>query len=203
VNAYENYLALDLELNNAPDGSTPTPKIIQVGIAIGSWDHFEGNQIITRKWYFDPQEPIYPFITELTGITDDDIKENAVTHEVFAEEFAEFVKPYKPWVNPITWGGGDTVELKDEMNSNGVHFPFFGHRWIDVKTWYTLHMLAKSKRPSGGLKSAMAEYKLQFQGTPHRADDDALNTLRLFFTILDKQSRIYNILDNAKQLWTT
>jgi inhibitor of KinA sporulation pathway (predicted exonuclease) len=200
VNAYENYLALDLELNNAPDGSTPTPKIIQVGIAIGSWDHFQGNQIITRKWYFDPQEPIYPFITELTGITDDDIKQNAVTHEVFAEEFAEFIKPYKPYVNFITWGGGDVTELKDELTVHGVHFPFGGRRWIDVKTWYTLHMLAKSKRPTGGLKSAMAEYKLQFQGTPHRADDDALNTLRLFFTILDKQSKMYQLINWTKEL---
>jgi len=63
-----------------------------------------------------------------------------------------------------------------------------------------LHMLAKSKRPTGGLKSAMAEYKLQFQGTPHRADDDALNTLRLFFTILERQSKIYNVIDTIKEL---
>lgn len=200
MNAFERYLALDLELNNAPDGSTPNPKIIQVGVAIGSWDHFADNSIITRKWYFDPKEPIYPFITELTGITNSDIKENAVPHHVFAEEFSELMKEYKPFVNPVTWGGGDTLELKDEMKANGVHFPFFGRRWIDVKTWYVLHMLAKSKKPSGGLKSAMAEYKLKFEGTPHRADDDALNTLRLFFTILNNQSILYNVADMIRKM---
>jgi len=36
MNKNKKYLALDLELNNADDGSTPNPKIIQVGVAIGS-----------------------------------------------------------------------------------------------------------------------------------------------------------------------
>jgi len=40
MNATEYYLALDLELNNAEDGSTPNPPIIQVGVAIGTWDHY-------------------------------------------------------------------------------------------------------------------------------------------------------------------
>ena len=200
MNANTFYLALDLELNNAPDGSTPNPRIIQVGVAIGDYDHFLENEIITHKWYFDPEELIYPFITELTGITDDDIRQHAVSHTVFAEEFAELMKEYKPFINPITWGGGDILELKAELENRNVHFPYFGRRWIDVKTWYTLHMLAKAKNPSGGLRSAMAEYKLKFQGTPHRADDDALNTLRLFFTILERQSNIYNSIDFIKQL---
>ncbi len=33
----------------------------------------------------------------------------------------------------------------------------------------------------------MARYKLQFVGKAHRADVDALNTLRLSFTILERQ----------------
>ena len=78
MNATEYYLALDLELNNAEDGSTPNPPIIQVGVAIGTWDHYMENSIITRKWYFDPKEKIFPFITKLTGITDDDVKYNSV-----------------------------------------------------------------------------------------------------------------------------
>jgi len=86
------------------------------------------------------------------------------------------------------------------MNEKGVHFPFFGHRWIDVKTWYVLKLLANAKRPAGGLKSAMATYKMKFVGTPHRADDDAHNTLRLFFNIIDRQSRMYRLIDDAKEL---
>ena len=200
MNATEYYLALDLELNNAQDGSTPNPPIIQVGVAIGTWDHYVDNEIITRKWYFNPNEPIYPFITGLTGITDDDVQNKSVTHEVFAEEFGALIKEYKPFVNPVTWGGGDSVELKAEMVAISIPFPYFGRRWIDVKTWYVLRMIANGKRPSGGLKSAMGTYKMNFVGTPHRADDDALNTLRLFFNIVDRQHKMQMLIDNAKDL---
>ena len=200
MNATEYYLALDLELNNAEDGSTPNPPIIQVGVAIGTWDHYVDNEIITRKWYFNPHEPIYPFITNLTGITDDDVINKSVTHEVFAEELGALIKEYRPFVNPVTWGGADSVELKAEMIARGIHFPYFGRRWIDVKTFYVLRMLANGKRPSGGLKSALGTFKMKFEGTPHRADDDALNTLRLFFNIVDRQSKMQRLIDNAKEL---
>jgi inhibitor of KinA sporulation pathway (predicted exonuclease) len=46
----------------------------------------------------------------------------------------------------------------------------------------------------------MATYKMKFVGTPHRADDDAHNTLRLFFNIIDRQSRMYRLIDDAKEL---
>jgi inhibitor of KinA sporulation pathway (predicted exonuclease) len=200
MNVTEYYLALDLELNNASDNSTPNPPIIQVGVAIGTWNHYVDNKIITKKWYFNPNEPIYPFITELTGITDDDVINKSVTHAVFAEEFGALIKEYKPFVNPVTWGGGDSVELKAEMVARDIPFPYFGRRWIDVKTWYVLRLLANGKRPAGGLRSAMGTYKMKFEGTPHRADDDALNTLRLFFNILDRQQKMQMLIDNAKDL---
>jgi len=41
---------------------------------------------------------------------------------------------------------------------------------------------------------------MKFEGTPHRADDDALNTLRLFFNILDRQHKMQMLIDNAKDL---
>jgi len=188
------YLALDLELNNAPDYSTPDPKIIQVGVALGKpW------AITTYSWYVNPQEPIYPNITQLTGITDHDIQHKSVPLSVVAQELGELIERYKPFVNPVTWGRGDMDSLLGEFFSYGCSFPHFGRRYIDVKTWYTLHMLAKDKRPAGGLRSAMAEYKLKFEGTPHRADVDAKNTLRLFFEILARQRKTNEIIQLAKE----
>lgn len=191
------YMSLDLELNNAQDHSTPNPKIIQVGIAIGTWDHYTDNTIITKKWYIDPQESVYPFITELTGITNDDVA-CGLPHSVIAQEIGDLIEQYKPFVNPITWGGGDTVELLNEFKQHNVSFPYFGRRWIDVKTWYTLHMLSLGKNPSGGLKSAMGQFKIPFKGIAHRADVDAHNTLRFFFALLERQSNINNIIKAAK-----
>ena len=200
MNRNDVYLALDLELNNAEDGSTPNPPIIQVGVAIGNYANYTNNNFITRKWYFDPHEPIFPFITNLTGITDIDVVTKSVTHQQFAIEFADMMKLYKPFVNPVTWGGGDSVELKKEMLDRNITFPFFGHRWIDVKTWYVLRLLANGKRPVGGLRSAMNTFKMKFDGEPHRADVDALNTLKLFFCILERQEKIQTMIEQVKEL---
>jgi len=200
MNTLQNYLSLDLELNNAEDGSTPNPKIIQVGIAVGSYEDYFNGTLYKQKWYIDPQEPIFPFITELTGITDDDIARNAVPHEHVAKELSALIKARDCFVNPITWGGGDSVELKDEFKARGIYFPCFGRRWIDVKTWYTFLRFSKGQEAKAGLKSAVREFKLNFDGEPHRADDDALNTLRLFFKFLELQGEMNIVINMAKRI---
>jgi inhibitor of KinA sporulation pathway (predicted exonuclease) len=195
----QKYLALDLELNNADDGSTPNPKIIQVGVAIGSARQ-DPKEWITKKWYVKINDPIYPFITDLTGITTQDIQQFGMTHYDIGQELSRLIKEHNVFVNPVTWGGGDSTELKNEFMQYGIEFRHFGRRWIDVKTWYTLRLLANGKRPSGGLSSAMGVYKLQFEGQAHRADVDAYNTLRLFFEILKRQKQMLDTVSLAKGL---
>jgi DNA polymerase III epsilon subunit-like protein len=73
----QNYFSLDLELNNLNNGTTP--KIIQVGVSIGS--PVRPDDIKTFSWYLDPEEEITPFITKLTGIDNEIIKEKSVSHE--------------------------------------------------------------------------------------------------------------------------
>jgi inhibitor of KinA sporulation pathway (predicted exonuclease) len=182
-----NYFSLDLELNNKNDGTTP--RIIQVGIAWGS--PIRPEEIKTHSWYLDPEENITPFITELTGITDEIIKEKAVPHDKLAEEFGMLISREKCFVNPVVWGGGgegnDATELKDEFRERGIVFPYFGRRVIDVKTLYVFNQMVRGKTPSGGLRKSMISYGLKFQGTPHNASNDALNTLRFFFYFLERQ----------------
>lgn len=186
----KNYCAIDLELNTDPDGSTPVPRIIQVGIAIGSYNDYTNGTLITKKWYLDPKESIYPFITSLTGITDNDISTLSVTHLELATELTEIVTKHDCFVNPITWGGGDSVELKREFREHNINLKLFGRRWIDCKTLYVCDLIAEGKNPAGGLTSAITRHKLKFEGTPHRADYDALNTLRLFFKMIEKRKNI-------------
>ena len=196
MNLDQKYLALDLELNNAPDGSTPSPSIIQVGVAIGSPRQLPSEWIV-KKWFVKVNEPIYPFITELTGITTEDVK-NGLQHYDIANELSDLIRANDIFVNPVTWGGGDSTELKADFERWGVEFKHFGRRWVDVKTLYALHMFAKGKKPNGGLSSALGEYGLPFEGKAHRADVDAYNTLRLFFHILKKQFSMENLVRQAK-----
>jgi inhibitor of KinA sporulation pathway (predicted exonuclease) len=123
-----------------------------------------------------------------------------MTHYDIGQELSRLIKEHDVFVNPVTWGGGDSTELKDEFVQNGIEFRHFGRRWIDVKTWYTLRLLANGKRPTGGLSSAMGVYKLQFEGQAHRADVDAYNTLRLFFEILKRQKQMLDTVSLAKGL---
>jgi inhibitor of KinA sporulation pathway (predicted exonuclease) len=182
------YFSLDLELNNKNDGTTP--KIIEVGVAFGS--PVRPEEITRYNWYLDPQEPITEFITQLTGITDEIIKEKAVSHETVAEELGALILTWQCFANPVVWGGGegnDATELKDEFRERNIDFPFFGRRVIDVKTLYAFNQITQGKSPSGGLRKSMISYGLTFDGTPHRADIDAFNTLRFFFHFLEKQRK--------------
>jgi inhibitor of KinA sporulation pathway (predicted exonuclease) len=185
----QNYLSIDLELNNKNDGTTP--RIIQVGIAWGS--PVRSDDIQTFSWYLDPEEPITPFITQLTGITDEIIKEKAVPHDVVAKELGALINSYNCFTNPCVWGSGgegnDATELKDEFRERNIDFPFFGRRVIDVKTLYVFNQITQGKTPSGGLRKSMIAYGIDFQGQSHRADIDALNTLRFFFCFLEKQRK--------------
>lgn len=191
-----NFISLDLELNSKKDGSIP--RIIEVGISIGTPQ--EPENIVSFNWYIDPQESITPFITQLTGITDEIIKEKSVSHEIVAQELGELIKSYECFVNPITWGQDDARELKAEFQERNIDFPFFGYRIFDVKTLYVFDQLVKGKNPKGGLKSALGANRIKFSGTPHRAADDAKNTLLLFFKYLRKESQKQSLLNEFADL---
>jgi inhibitor of KinA sporulation pathway (predicted exonuclease) len=181
----QNFISIDLELNNKNDGTTP--KIIQVGVSIGS--PLKTDDIKTFSWYLDPEEEITPFITKLTGIDNQLIKEKAVPHQIVAEELGALININKCFVNPVTWGQGDADELKAEFRERNIHFPFFGRRIFDVKTLYVFNQMVQGKSPSGGLRKSMLSYGLTFEGQSHRAEIDALNTLRFFFYFLEKQRK--------------
>lgn len=193
-----NYLGLDLELNNKKDGTTP--RIIQVGIAIGN--PLRPKEIQTFSWYLDPEEEITPFITKLTGIDNQLIKEKAVPHKTVAEELGALIKVNKCFVNPVCWGGSgfssDASELKDEFNQRNIDFPFFGRRIFDVKTIYVFQQMVRGRSTSGGLRNAMNSYRLKFEGTPHRADIDAKNTLRFFFHFLNTERKFQELVRELK-----
>lgn len=192
------FLSLDLELNNG-GAETPRPKIIQVGICIADINE-PASEWLVKKWYIDPQEPIFEFIVGLTGITDQDILEHAVSHDQMAAELSALIVEHDVFMNPIVWGGADSSELLEEIKDRGIHFPHFGRRWIDVKTIHTFLNIAKGKNPSGGLSSVMGQNKINFDGKAHRADVDAFNTMKLFAHFVKRQNNINSMIDVARNL---
>ena len=183
-----NYLALDLEMNQ------PSNKIIEVGVAIGN---ITDGIIDKKNWYVDPQEPIGEYITNLTGISNHTITEMSEPLEDVARNLSELILKYNCFVNPVTWGQGDARLLLQEFKSNNVDFPYFGRREMDVKTICVYHRLAQGRKTTGGLSSFLHGYGLEFSGTPHRAKNDAYNTLALWFVLLKREQTIKEMVDKA------
>lgn len=185
VHAATKFVALDLEYNQ------PSGTIIQVGVAIGSGQELP-QQWLVRKWNLVVSEPVSPFITQLTGIRDEDLRAGVSLADC-AGELGALLREQEVFVNPVTWGGGDSGDLKAAFCAQGIEFHHFGRRWIDVKTWACLLALSRPgspMSPAGGLRSVMKRYKLAFEGQAHRADVDAFNTLRLFFHLIKRQQAL-------------
>ena len=195
-----NFLALDLEMNTL-EGTHEPGKIIQVGIAIGNLESYTRKEkFIEKSWYVDPYEAIYPRITELTGITNYNVANESAPLDTIQDEIYDLMQQYKCFANPVVWGGGDANLFKKEAKEKFGYCKLFGHREIDLKTIYSFFQLAKNEKLNSSLKSTLNSYKLNFEGTQHRAVDDARNTLSLFFAMILKQKTIYNLINEASNL---
>lgn len=109
------YVALDLEYNQ------PSGTIIQVGVAIGSAAHSQQEYAI-RRWNLKVDEPISEFITQLTGITDEDCQAG-VSLAQCAAELGELLNEHAVFVNPVTWGGRRDARLGSPDEGDFAHQP--------------------------------------------------------------------------------
>jgi inhibitor of KinA sporulation pathway (predicted exonuclease) len=202
-----NFLALDLEMNSC-EGCDRPGKIIQVGIVIGTLNTFRFNNsnpssklpYVEKSWFVYPGEKIYPRITELTGITNDDVEKSSTPLDCIHQEIQVLMSTYSCYPNPVVWGNGDSDLFKKEVIECLGRCHVFGHRDIDVKTLHTFDLLACNKKTNSSLKTALNSCKMKFDGIPHRAMDDAKNTLNLFFYLMDRQHKIINLINEASSL---
>lgn len=185
----KNFIALDLELNQ------PSGKIIEIGIAIGNpTDGIVKN----TNWYVDPGESIDESIVELTGIDDSTIDMSATPMSFIVQDLTTIFESYQPFPNPVQWGGGDADILRKEFLLQGFDLKLFGRRHIDVKTIYSFLQISRGRSITGGLKGCMERYKVPFVGTPHRAMEDARNTLQFYFTLLGRQQNMERIFEEIR-----
>lgn len=187
----EIFTSLDLEMNQ------PSRKIIQVGAVVGN---INTGQILERFSVFvNPKEKIAPSITELTKITQKDV-DNGLTLEEAYYQLKAIHEKHDSFVNPITWGGGDSQEIFNQLvdrsfldrlfvRINLKHRPekdwCFGRRWIDTKTIFVSSRFANGKPIQGGLAKSLLKVGLRFNGQKHNALHDAENTFNMYRKLLD------------------
>lgn len=165
-------LSLDLEFNQ------PSGRIIQIGAAIGSLESLTVERVLTVL--VNPEEPLAPVIAKLTGIRECDLLGGGKTLSEAFDDLKGFLEGETLVQNPVTWGGPDGEELRNQLGLP-LEGWLFGRRWLDVKTLHAANCLAAGLPPKGGLARSMLQYNLRFEGKKHNAKDDAVNTLRLFF----------------------
>jgi inhibitor of KinA sporulation pathway (predicted exonuclease) len=182
------FLSLDLEMNQ-PSGS-----IIQIGAVVGD---IETKKILEKlSVVVNPKEQISNYIINLTGITQEQV-DNGVDLYTAYLRLIDLIARHRTFVNPITWGGGDSEELKKQVYSycieNNITQPeswCFGRRWIDVKTIFVSLRFANRQQIQGGLARSMIKLGLKFNGRKHNAADDAENTFHMYCAILEKLKHV-------------
>lgn len=176
-------MVLDAEYNQ------PSHKTIQIGAAV--YDVRSAVCYGTLELYVNPGEQIAPEITDLTGITNQDVKNAPDIIEAY-EELRDFHKKHKCFRNPLVWGSGvrnDSIalyadyieeliagETEEEPPEN-----FMGYRVLDTKTLFQSLMLFENRGYAGGLSDCMKRCGLTFEGEKHRALTDARNTFKFWY----------------------
>lgn len=145
--------------------------IIQIGAVI-----IEDGQIIDQfSTLVNPMQPIPPFISALTGITDEMV-ENAPTLEEVLPEFLRLLNGRTFVAHNVFF---DLQFLQEALLSQG-YYPFDGDLIDTVELARFLLPMQESYR----LVELADEFNIQHDN-PHQADSDALATALLFLKLLE------------------
>ena len=132
-----------------------------------------GNEMV------NPEEPIPPFITQLTGISDEDVKDKPPFKEIASKLATLFTGCDFGGFNS---NGYDIPLLAEEFLRAGIDFDFSKCRMIDA-----MNIFRKMERRN--LASAYKFYcgrKMEEDFEAHRADQDTEATYRVLMGELDK-----------------
>lgn len=160
----------DLETTGTTIGKD---RIIEISIVRVDTDGTEGTPWTQR---INPEMPLAPIITELTGITDADLKDKPLFKEV-----AEKIKQQLKGCDLAGYNSNkfDVPFLLDEFYRVGIEFEVAGRRLIDVQNIF-------HKMEPRTLSAAYKFYCEKDLTNAHAADADTLATLEIFKAQLDR-----------------
>jgi ATP-dependent DNA helicase DinG len=185
VKGMERYTVIDLETT----GQSPAKgdKIIEVGITV-----IENNKIVEEyATFLNPGKSIPAFITNLTGIDDEDVA-SAPSFSEKAEEITAFFKDSYLVAHNVPF---DLGFLNGELKNIGLE----GLKTPVIDT-VELSRILHPKAPSFKL-SHLTEYLDIHHDDPHRAASDAYVTAKLLIKLINKLATLpYETVDHLIKL---
>lgn len=173
-----NVITLDLEMNKTEESNS----IIQLGYTINNVK--TGKNLCIKCIYINPKEVISPFITELTGITQEQADGGVALKEAY-EEMVTDINRYQTSKFPLQWGL-DHYELREQLGIEWSEYAF-SRRCIDVKSLYQAYaMISPRGKSNVGLGRAVHILGLEFIGRAHNALTDSIATFDVFYTLAKK-----------------
>ena len=189
------FISIDLE-NNQPSGS-----IIQLGAV--AWDTDLDTAISTFNIFVEPPEEevnwdhllnIGETLEALLGPTfKSEWEKRKVSREEGLKQFWEWVDTVKCGKKVVQWGRGDMEQILKESKLSKVRYP--SHlRVLNLKTTYQfLFQPALRYTKVFGLGGAVRSVGLTFEGDPHNALADSLNTARVYAVLYKKLEKYRSI----------
>jgi DNA polymerase-3 subunit epsilon len=132
-----------------------------------------GNEIL------NPERPIDPFITQLTGISDDDVRDKPTFKQLSAQLNSVFSGSDIAGFNSNHF---DVPLLAEEFLRAGIDFDFSKCRLIDAQTIF--HKM--ERRNLAAAYKFYCGHKMEEDFEAHRADQDTEATYRVLMGELDK-----------------
>lgn len=174
-NGCRHIVVVDIEHTCTEDGSIPPEE--RETIEIGAVRIDTHSLQVVDEFTCLIRPVIHPklsqFCTELTGITQAEL--DVAAH--FSEVFANFINWLPDGAEYIfaTWGAYDLVQLNIDCASHGMP-AFSPSKSLNLKVAFKE---ARNLKKKVGLKRALGIANLSYEGSHHRALDDAKNTARL------------------------
>jgi 3'-5' exoribonuclease 1 len=171
------FIIYDLE---ATCWRSPKPRKVEI-IEIGAVKVNENLEIIDEfcEFILPVVHPkIDKFCTKLTSITQEDVDP--------ADNFNVVVKRFEEWMNPnftptalLSWGEFDKRQFVSDAKLHKMELNWLRY-WACLQRHYSKFKGAKNQI---GLKNALILEGLEFNGTQHRAIEDARNMAELFIKV--------------------
>lgn len=142
------------------------------------------------KRYVKAKSPIGKIVVDMTGITEETLKRNAIPFEKAMEDFRDYVGNYWKSARFLTFGPHDMVILHSTMAINRDANPEFvrhiSGRYLDFQGFLSQYIQDRNGNPLS-LSNYLKTFELSFEGQEHDACADAYNLYRLYESLFKRK----------------